>query len=93
MNAAVINKLDVCSSSVVTCVHPQEAVGAMRAGGAREGRADASLSLVSMATDVLNRGFGGGGLVYWLSYCTPAVSPTKRGCKEFSCIVDPGGLT
>lgn len=27
--------------------------------GAREGRADASLSLVSMVTDVLNRGWGG----------------------------------
>lgn len=48
--------------------------------GAREGRADASLSLVSMVTDVLIRGWGG--LVYWLSYCTPAVSPTKRAAKR-----------
>lgn len=61
-----------------------------KAVGAREGRADASLSPVSMTTDILNRGCGGVSILAELLHTCCLTN--KEGCKEFSCAADPGGL-
>lgn len=57
--------------------------------GAREGGADASLSPVSMATDVLNRGCGVGGVSILAELLHTCCLTNKEGCIEFSCAADP----